>query len=569
MDGSIVPAEDPDTLIAQAEALAQQGCFTDAHAVYDRALPSLREKSGSKLVRALGGLSWSLNAAGLAEDALEAAEEAIAAQLLVAPDDHAALAILHGLAGNSLMALQRFDRAQRCYAQALRAHEAAGTSDSLRAETLSLLGEAAFRRHDFGVAVRHQRAALAALRRAGAVCRLAPALTSFGVSLFRLGREIEAEAALREALDVDPNLLLAAENLIHVLYKQERVVEGKALAAEKYRRQSFTVKPRPPGATATLLLLWSLDGTVPHRHLLDGAPFGLIDWHIAYADPAHEASLPPHDLVLNLIGDADDGAEALKAAISFQDRAKVLMLNDPRRIAGTARHDIATLLAGIEGLVIPTVAQIPASALKSGAAQDVLASRGLALPVLLRSAGKHGGETAQRIDTPAALDAAVTDIADGTTTYATAYHDYRSADGYYRKYRAIFVDRKPRPYHLAISPNWLVHYFSADMLEHPKKRAEELRYLQDMPAALGETAMRALAEIGARMDLDYCGIDFSRLPDGRILLFECNATMLVHPEQEGSVLAEKNPYVQRIITAFQDHLLARLQQYAAADGRSS
>jgi tetratricopeptide (TPR) repeat protein len=564
MDGSIIPADDPDGLVAHAEALAQQGRLADAQAMYHRALPSLRAAGGGKLVRALGGLSWALNAAGLAEDALDAAEAALAAQRVVAPGDNAALAILHGLAGNSLMALRRFGRAQSCYAEALRARDAAGTGDLQRAETLNLLGEAAFRQNDFGVAVRHQRAAIAALRRAGAVNQLAPALTSFGVSLFRLGRQIEAEAALREALEVDPDLLLAAENLVHVLYHQDRVTEGKALASEKYRRHSFTVQPRPPGATATLLLLWSLDGTVPHRHLLDGAPFGLIDWHIAFADATHEARLPPHDLVLNLIGDADDGAEALKAAISFQDRAAVPVLNDPRRIAGTARHSIATLLAGIEGLVIPTVAQIPAAALKHGAALQVLAARGLALPVLLRSAGKHGGETAQRIDTAEALGHAVAGIADGTTTYVTAYHDYRSADGYFRKYRAIFVDRKPLPYHLAISPNWLVHYFSADMLDHPKKRAEELQYLQDMPAALGDTAMRALAEIGARMDLDYCGIDFSRLPDGRILLFECNATMLVHPEQEGSVLAEKNPYVRRIITAFQDHLLSRLRRPAAA-----
>ncbi len=564
MDGSIVPAEDPDSLIARAEDLAQHGRFADAHALYGRAMPSLRAEASGKLVRALGGLSWALNAAGRAEDALTAAEEALAAQHLVAPRDHAALAILHGLAGNSLMALQRFPQARRHYAAALRAHEAAGSGDAARAEALNLLGEAAFRQNDFGVAVRHQRGAIAALRRAGAKSALAPALTSFGVSLCRLGRQIDAEAALREALEIDPNLLLAAENLIHLLYKQDRVAEGKALAAEKYRRQSFTVKPRPPGASATLLLLWSLDGTVPHRHLLDGAPFGLIDWHIAYADAAQEARLPPHDLVLNLIGDADDGAEALAAAISFQDHATAPVLNDPRRIAGTARHDVARLLAGIEGLVIPAVAQIPAAALKLGAAEDVLAARGLALPVLLRSAGRHGGETAQLIETAAALDQAVTDIADGTTTYATAYHDYRSADGYFRKYRAIFVDRKPLPYHLAISPNWLVHYFSADMLDHPKKRAEELRYLQDMPAELGDTAMRALTEIGARMDLDYCGIDFSRLPDGRILLFECNATMLVHPEQEGSVLAEKNPYVRRIITAFQDHLLRRLPQHAIA-----
>lgn len=134
--------------------------------------------------------------------------------------------------------------------------------------------------------------------------------------------------------------------------------------------------------------------------------------------------------------------------------------------------------------------------------------------------------------------------------YVTAFHDYASNDRLYRKYRVIYIDRKPYPYHLAISLHWLVHYFSADMEAHPWKRAEELRFLEDPRAALGERAFAVIEAIGQRMDLDYCGIDFTLLPDGRVLLFEANATMLVHPEDETSVLARKNPYVGRIFTAF-------------------
>ena len=34
-----------------------------------------------------------------------------------------------------------------------------------------------------------------------------------------------------------------------------------------------------------------------------------------------------------------------------------------------------------------------------------------------------------------------------------------------------------------------------------------------------------LAEVRERVDLDYFGIDFGIMPDGRLLLFEANATM--------------------------------------------
>jgi hypothetical protein len=56
------------------------------------------------------------------------------------------------------------------------------------------------------------------------------------------------------------------------------------------------------------------------------------------------------------------------------------------------------------------------------------------------------------------------------------------------------------------------------------------------------------------MDLDYAGIDFSIMPDGRILIFEANPTMLVHPEKSNGVLAHKNFYVRKILDAFEDLL---------------
>ena len=62
----------------------------------------------------------------------------------------------------------------------------------------------------------------------------------------------------------------------------------------------------------------------------------------------------------------------------------------------------------------------------------------------------------------------------------------------------------------------------------------------------------AVSAIGQRLDLDYAGVDFSVLPDGDVLVFEANATMLAHPEEEGGEFAYKNPFVERIFSAFQD-----------------
>ena len=61
-------------------------------------------------------------------------------------------------------------------------------------------------------------------------------------------------------------------------------------------------------------------------------------------------------------------------------------------------------------------------------------------------------------------------------------------------------------------------------------------------AALGARAWRAIGEVGKRLDLDFAGVDFAVLSDGRALLFEANATMYVHPEPPDSALAHKNRF---------------------------
>jgi hypothetical protein len=143
--------------------------------------------------------------------------------------------------------------------------------------------------------------------------------------------------------------------------------------------------------------------------------------------------------------------------------------------------------------------------------------------------------------------------------YLSHFIDYRSADGYYRKYRIIFIDRRPYPYHLAIGPQWIVHYYTADMESHAWKISEEWAFLQDPAGVLGAAAMAAITAIGVAMDLDYAGIDFSLLPDGRVLVFEANPTMLVHPVGDDGPLQHKNATIDRILDAFDEMLEGKVK----------
>ena len=69
----------------------------------------------------------------------------------------------------------------------------------------------------------------------------------------------------------------------------------------------------------------------------------------------------------------------------------------------------------------------------------------------------------------------------------------------------------------------------------------------------------ALRAIRDAMGLDFFGVDCGLDRAGNLVVFEANATMLVHADTGD--FAYKNPYVRRIKTAFAE-LLARAKTQA-------
>jgi tetratricopeptide (TPR) repeat protein len=411
----------------------------------------------------------------------------------------------------------------------------------------------------------------------------APVLIALGTVYAELGRLLDAEECLRRAVALNPNSVEAHSNLGSVYVRQRRfdlaeaacrralalapglVVAHQNLAGAlagtrpeeaslhrdaAYRRQQIFIEAAAQ-AQCTVLVLCAADaGNVPLRGLLPRESCTLINWFIEYAPPGQAAALPHYDFVFNAIGETDFAVASTAPVEQFVSQCRRPLLNQPACVARTGRGDVPTLLAGIAGIVVPRV-------LRLSPGEDVPnATRraGLRLPVILRPFGSHGGEGAQQITSWAELEDA---SAHHDGAYVTEFVDSRGADELYRKYRAIFIDRVPYPYHLAVSPHWLVHYWTAGMGGDAARRIEEERFLEAPAASIGASAMRALAEIGARLDLDYAGIDFAILPDGALLVFEANATMLVHSENS-KMFAYKNPAVQRIRDAFDAMVGARL-----------
>jgi tetratricopeptide (TPR) repeat protein len=389
-----------------------------------------------------------------------------------------------------------------------------------------------------------------ALRHYEMVLGIAPGTTNaiynIGVLCELAGLTELAESWYRKALDADPGYVSAHINLATLLFKDGRLDEARAHRDLAYQRQCVFVTPAPGAARTVLMLLYVGDGNIHFEHLFPARDNNIVEWMIEYATPGQYGTLPGYDIVFNAIGDPDVSAAAAGSVERFLAVCKKPVLNHPSRVLHTARHLLPELLSGIGNLAIPPVWRVDTA--RAGWHDD----RDFTFPLLVRPLGSQGGEGVVLADNRAAL--AAVRPKHSNHVYLTVYQDYRSADGYFRKYRVIFVDRKPYPYHLAISQRWMVHYMTAEMSEHRWKLDEELRFLEDPEGSLGAQCWATLEAIGARMDLDYAGIDFSILPDGRLLIFEANPTMLVHLESGDPNLLPKNPYVQRIFDAFSHHV---------------
>jgi hypothetical protein len=316
-----------------------------------------------------------------------------------------------------------------------------------------------------------------------------------------------------------------------------------------------------------LLLVSSTGGNTPIEKLIDDTVFQTYVVVTDFYDPANP--LPAHDLVINGIGDVDVSRKALLAAESLIARTSAPVLNAPEAVMATGRCENALRLRDIPGIVAPATRMFPYAELAAPGGHETLLRRGYTFPLLLRAPGFHMGEYFVKVDTPEALAGALAELPNagpsGAQILAIEHLDARGTDGYCRKYRVMMVDGKLYPLHLAISPNWKIHYFSSDMADKPDHRAEEAEFLADMPGVLGPKAMQALARLQSALGLDYCGIDFGLGPQGDVLLFEANATMVVQHPDQGEHWNYRRSAVDRIHTAVHQMFLRRAGALGAQD----
>ena len=366
-----------------------------------------------------------------------------------------------------------------------------------------------------------------------------------------------AEQACRAVLEIAPDNAAAIERLAGILERWHRNDEAISLCNRLARFQGLTRTEATQRHDATVLLLGSVGAShVPTRYLFDPAWFATETLILMSPDQPDAPlgsvafdDLTGADLIFNMLGEVERTDGQGEAVKTLAARLGKPLLNPPDRIARTGRDQAPRLLGDIPGLVVPAVRRMPR--------HEPVDPAHVLGPQLIRPCGAHGGQDLALIKTPSDLTDYLA-AAPHDRFLLTAFHDFKGEGGCYRKYRFIFVDRQPFPYHLAIAETWLVHYWRAEMGCSPWKKREEEAFLTDWRQVFGPRAAAAVDQVAQRLDLDYGGLDCSLLPDGEVLFFEANACMLVHLDEAEAEFPYKHRAVPRIRDAITHMVRARI-----------
>ena len=381
---------------------------------------------------------------------------------------------------------------------------------------------------------------------------------SLGALMLEEADAAGARAHYEAALRINPEYPQAHGGMYYALTRL-----GEPDAAEFHHRKCFeqqrvipTLYKGKSPAIPVLLMASSVGGNAPLEKFLDDRVF---QTYVVVTDFYDEKTpLPAHRLVVNGIGDADVAAAALAGAEHLLAHTAARVINAPAAIQGTGRCDVARRLSGVPGVVTPRMVTLPREALAAPDSGATLTLHGFEFPLLVRTPGYHIGEHFLRVESLDELPTALAQLP-GRDLTVIEYLEARGRDGKGRKYRVMMIDGQLYPLHVAISSDWKIHYFSAEMAESPAHRAEDAEFLSNMGGVLGPAAVAALDGIQKTLGLDYGGVDFGLNEKGEILLFEANATMVVIPPDADSRWDYRRPAVELVRSAVSKMLMDRAQ----------
>jgi hypothetical protein len=358
----------------------------------------------------------------------------------------------------------------------------------------------------------------------------------------------------------DASALMDLSTISHLWFKHEI---GEATQARALRlRQHYRLQSVGEVMIRLLALMISGDpgANTPLGFLVENSDIAL---EILYVGPELPlpAVLPEHDLLFVAVGESERTAPVLESIAAMLPSWPRAPINSPRRILRLARESVGDWLQAASGVVIPRTARLerPQLALLAedkAAPAELLAD--LEFPLIARPVDSHGGHGLMKLDSREELSRYLQSQSEGVFQ-VSRFVDYRSADGWFRKYRVVLIGGHAYAVHMGISEHWMIHYINAGMAASADKRAEEARFMAEFERDFGRRHGAALHAIDALAGLDYLVIDCAETANGRLLVFELDTAAIVHAMDPIEIYPYKHAQMRKVFAAFRAFLASKLR----------
>ena len=260
-----------------------------------------------------------------------------------------------------------------------------------------------------------------------------------------------------------------------------------------------------------------------------------------------------HDLVFNGISEGKDNQTALQLAATLIRQWGKPYVNRAEKVPLFSRDRACEILDALPGTYMPQNIilgriEVEEMAITSKQIGEYLAQD--KFPILLRPVDSHAGMGLKKLASGEEITRYL-EQEPAESFYVAPFVDYRSSDGWFRKYRIAFVAGQPTLCHMAISDHWMIHYLNAGMTESEWKRSEEADNMLHFSSRFGLRHEDALAAVGQAFDLEYFAIDCGETQDGQLLIFEAGNAMVVHDMDPIDMFPYKTPMMRELFADFQ------------------
>ncbi|OUS27739.1 hypothetical protein A9Q98_09035 [Thalassotalea sp. 42_200_T64] len=235
------------------------------------------------------------------------------------------------------------------------------------------------------------------------------------------------------------------------------------------------------------------------------------------------------NLIINTIACADRMAVDLAVLAEFQQLTpEIPVINPPDKVLLTTREKNYQRLNAIANVVFPKTVKVFLEQQTRAKVVATMKASEIEFPIIMRPCITHTGSGVELIDNSEELQRYLDKHKHRASDfYIIQYYQLANITGVFNKIRTFCIDGKYYPVACIFDRQWNIH--SGDRYNYMANSAEsqqrEQSYFADMNTFLGDKAIKALDRIRQIIELDFFGVDFTLLPDGKILIFECNAAM--------------------------------------------